>query len=68
MSSARQETHVVIDTDVTSWLLDPRPTAQGEAARRAVAGRAKIVAFVTVTELLFGALHARWGDLRLRRL
>jgi predicted nucleic acid-binding protein len=64
----RRLTHVVIDTDVASFLLDPRPSAPAEAARRIVAGRAKVVSFVTVAELRFGALRAGWGELRVRAL
>lgn len=64
----RRQTHVVLDTDVTSWLLDPRPSQRGEAARGVVAGRARVVSFVTLTEIRFGALRGGWGELRFRRL
>jgi len=64
----RRDTHVVIDTDVASWLLDPRPLAHAEAARRVIGGRARVASFVTVTEIWYGALRAGWGELRLRRL
>ena len=60
--------HVVLDTDATSWLLDPRPLPRAERARALVGTRARVVSFVTVTELRFGALRAGWGELRLRRL
>ncbi len=59
---------MVLDTDVTSWLLDPRPLAQAERIRALVGARARVVSFVTVTELRYGALRAGWGELRLRRL
>ncbi len=61
-------THVVLDTDATSWLLDPRPLLHAERTRDLVGARARVVSFVTVTELQFGALRAGWGELRLRRL
>jgi len=61
-------THVVLDTDATSWLLDPRPLPQAEETRAVVGGRARVVSFVTVTELRYGALRAGWGELRLRGL
>jgi tRNA(fMet)-specific endonuclease VapC len=64
----RRLSHVVIDTDVTSWLLDPRPTPHAEEARRAIGGRARVVSFMTVTELRYGALRAGWGQLRRRQL
>ena len=61
-------THVVVDTDVASWLLNPRPLPQAEQARRVTAGRTRVVSFMTVTELHFGVLSAGWGELRRRRL
>ena len=61
-------THVVIDTDVASWLLDPRPSPDAEEARRVIGGRSRVVSFVTVTELRYGALRAGWGELRRRQL
>lgn len=61
-------THAVLDTDATSWLLDPRPLPQAENIRAFLGGRARVVSFVTVTELRYGALRARWGQLRLRGL
>lgn len=68
MIERRRAAHVVIDTDVTSWLLDPRPSAHAEAARSVIGTRSRVVSFVTVTELRYGSLLAGWGDLRLRRL
>jgi len=56
--------HVVIDTDVASWLLDPRPSPHAEEARRVIGERSRVVSFVTVTELRYGALRANWGELR----
>jgi predicted nucleic acid-binding protein len=64
----RRATHVVIDTDVASWLLDPRPLAHTETARQVIGRRARVVSFVTVAELRYGALRAGGGDLRRRQL
>lgn len=68
MTNPQRATHVVIDTDVASWLLHPRPIPQAEAARRIIGRRMRLLSFVTVTELRYGALRAGWGELRLRRL
>lgn len=68
MSAHRRDTHVVTDTDALSWTLDPRPIRRAQSARALVAGRTRVVSFVTVTELRYGALRAGWGELRLRRL
>ena len=68
MTERRRLTHVVIDTDVASWLLDPRPLPHAEEARRVIGDRSRVVAFVTVTELRYGALRAGWGELRRRQL
>lgn len=68
MNEPHRATHVVVDTDVTSWLLDLRPLPQAEAARRLIGGRARVVSFTTVTELWYGALRGGWGEFRLRRL
>ena len=56
------------DTDVASWLLDPRPSPHAEEARRVIGERSRVVSFVTVTELRYGALRAGRGELRRRRL
>lgn len=68
MIEQRRLTHVVIDTDIASWLLDPRPLVHAEEARRVIGDRARVVSFVTVTELRYGALRAGWGELRRRQL
>lgn len=64
----RRLTHVVVDTDVTSWLLDPRPSPHGEEASLVIGDRARVVSFVTVAELRYGAMRAGWGELRRRQL
>jgi predicted nucleic acid-binding protein len=64
----RRTTHVVVDTDVASWLLDLRPLPHAEAARQVIGRRSRVVSFVTVTELRYGALRAGWGEFRRRRL
>lgn len=68
MIARRRVTHVVADTDALSWALDPRSAARSEMARAAIGGRTRVVSFVSVAELRYGALRAGWGDLRLRRL
>lgn len=68
MNVRHRDTHVVVDTDALSWALDPRPTPRSEAVRAAIGGRTRVVSFVSVTELLYGALRAGWGELRMRRL
>lgn len=64
----RRTTHVAIDTDALSWALDPRPVTRSQTARSLIAGRTRVVSFVSVVELRYGALRAGWGELRLRRL
>ncbi|MGH9223826.1 MAG: PIN domain-containing protein [Acidimicrobiales bacterium] len=68
MIERRRLTHVVVDTGVASWLLDPRPSPHAEEARRVVGGRSRVASFVTVTEFRYGALRAGWGELRRRQL
>lgn len=64
----RRASHVVVDTDALSWALDPRPHPRATSARKLMGGRTRVVSFVTVTELRYGALLAGWGELRLRSL
>jgi predicted nucleic acid-binding protein len=68
VNNRRHGSHVVIDTDALSWALDPRPTRRSETVRAAIGGRTRVVSFVSVTELRYGAFRAGWGELRLRRL
>lgn len=60
---------VVIDTMVVSSLLNavrkPAPAAQ---YRSLIASRPIVISFTTVTEMRYGALKARWGELRRRGL
>jgi hypothetical protein len=42
---------------VTSWLLDPRPLPYAQEARRVIGERLRILSFVTVTEMRYGALR-----------
>ena len=59
---------VIVDTMVVSALMN---SAHDPAAARylsLIAGRLILVSFVTVTEMRYGALKARWGDLRRRGL
>jgi predicted nucleic acid-binding protein len=60
---------VVVDTMVVSALVDPDRTSMAAAEYRALIGaRPIVVSFITVTELRYGALKARWGELRRRGL
>lgn len=68
MTDRNRLTHVVVDTDALSWALDPRPTQRSEEVRRAIGTRTRVVSFVSVTELRYGALRAGWGELRMKRL
>lgn len=68
MTTRGRATHVVVDTDTLSWILDPRPRPQGERARTLVGGPTAVISFVSAAELRYGALRAGWGELRLRRL
>ena len=60
---------VVIDTMVVSSLVNSaHDPARSAAYRSIIAGRPITVAFVTVTELRYGALKAGWGEFRRRAL
>jgi predicted nucleic acid-binding protein len=64
----RRGSHVVLDTDGLSWALDARPNPRSERVRSLTGGRTRVVSFVSVTEVRYGAARAAWGELRLRRL
>jgi hypothetical protein len=49
---------VVVDTMVTSWLLDDRPNLLADRYRDLIGSQPVLVAFQTVMELRFGALRA----------
>lgn len=68
MIEPQRDTHVVLDTDVTSWILAAPASQRAEAIRRVIGRRTRLLSFVTVTELRYGALRAGWGEFRLRRL
>ena len=59
---------VVVDTMVISWLFDDRPNPLAERYRALIGPVPVLLAFHTVMELRFGAMRARWGELRRRRL
>jgi tRNA(fMet)-specific endonuclease VapC len=67
MSDARPP-GVVVDTMVISWLFADQPHPLVDEYRGLIGGRPILLAFQTVMELRYGALRARWGDLRRRRL
>lgn len=53
---------------VISWLFDQRPNPVADSNRALIDTRPVLLAFQTVMELRYGALHAGWGELRRRRL
>lgn len=54
---------------VASALVNARlDRSRADPFRKLIAGRPIIVSFATVTELLFGASKAHWGELRMRSL
>lgn len=55
---------VLVDTDVFSWLMFPRKGLD-VPYRQLVEGHYIALSFVTVGELLHGALQAGWGNPRL---
>ncbi len=59
---------VVIDTMVVSALMNPAHDPTAERYLSFIADRLVLVSFVTVAEIRYGALKARWGDLRRRGL
>jgi predicted nucleic acid-binding protein len=59
---------VVVDTMVMSWLIEPERSPLADPYRELIGGRPTLVVFQTVMELRFGALNARWGELRRRRM
>ncbi|HSH59416.1 MAG TPA: PIN domain-containing protein [Acidimicrobiales bacterium] len=59
---------VVVDTNVLSWLFDQRPNPLPDRYCSLIDERRVLVAFQSVMELRYGALHAGWGELRRRRL
>lgn len=63
-----QPSGVVVDTMVISWLFDDRPNRLADRYRTLIGAKPVLLAFHTVMELRYGALRARWGDLRRRRL
>lgn len=63
-----QQSAVVADTMVISWLFDDRPNRLADNYRMLIGTRQVLLAFQTSMELRYGALRAGWGDLRRRRL
>lgn len=57
---------LLVDTDVFSFLTWRRE--QAETFKEIVEGRLLALSFATVGEVYFGAVSARWGERRLRRL
>ena len=59
---------VVGDTMVVSALMNSAYDPRAVDYTSLIAGRRILVSFATVTELRYGALKARWGELRRRGL
>jgi predicted nucleic acid-binding protein len=59
---------IVVDTMVISWLIEPDRSPLADPYRQLIGERSAVVVFQTVMELRFGALNARWGELRRRRM
>ncbi len=53
---------VVVDMMVISWLFDQRPNPVADRYRALIETRPVLLAFQTVMELRYGALHAGWGE------
>ena len=53
---------VVVDTNVLSWLFDQRPNPLRDRYRTLINDRRVLVAFQSVMELRYGALHAGAGE------
>ncbi len=52
----------VVDTDVVSYLFRKDPVAQ--LYRQHLVGKLLIISFMTLAEVRFGMLQARWGEQR----
>lgn len=68
MIARRRASHVVLDTDALSWALEPRHAGRFGQVSSLIGTRSRVVSFVTVTEIRYGALKHGWGELRLRQL
>ena len=66
--TAENSRAVVIDTMVVSALMNSAHDPTAARYLSLIASRLILVSFVTVTEMRYGALKARWGDLRRRGL
>jgi predicted nucleic acid-binding protein len=59
---------VVVDTGVFGADLGPSSKALADRYAKLLAGRTILISFITVGELRFGALRAKWGAKRLAAL
>jgi len=66
MAGARSVSVVVV-TMVISLLFGQRPNPVADRYRALIETRPALLAFQTVMEVRYGALHAGWGELRRRR-
>jgi predicted nucleic acid-binding protein len=58
---------VLLDTDVYSYLNRPKDT-RAQIYRPHVEGKLVALSFITIGEILFGAVKDRWGAYRLKEL
>jgi tRNA(fMet)-specific endonuclease VapC len=56
----------VVDTDVVSFLFHNSPLAQ--LYRRHLTGKLPVISFMTLAEIRYGMLQARWGSARVGRM
>ena len=65
MSGVSPSAGVLVDTMVVSALVEPDCASIAAAEDRTLIGtRPIVVSLITVAELRYGALKARWGELR----
>lgn len=57
-------THVIVDTDVFSYLLQ----GQGQRFEPLIKGKIPVLTFTSVAELHFGAAKSHWGERRVAAL
>jgi predicted nucleic acid-binding protein len=65
-STARTDAHVLLDTDVASYIYSDR--AHAEPYLTLILGHAAAISFVTIGEMLRGALGRRWSPRRIANM
>jgi predicted nucleic acid-binding protein len=66
--TAEEANAVVVDTMVTSWLVDNDPLGLADTYRELIDGRTRLLSLQTLAEFRAGALESGWGSFRTRRL